>query len=51
MSDMAAPSTGHKQTDHLRIIGLAEAALDFAIEVLKPEGAFLAKVLQGGNRA
>lgn len=49
MSDMAAPSTGHKQTDHLRIIGLAEAALDFAIEVLKPEGAFLAKVLQGGT--
>ncbi len=49
MSDMAAPSTGHKQTDHLRIIGLAEAALEFAIEVLKPEGAFLAKVLQGGT--
>lgn len=49
MSDMAAPSTGHKQTDHLRIIGLAEAALEFAIEVLKPEGTFLAKVLQGGT--
>ena len=49
MSDMAAPSTGHKQTDHLRIIGLAEAALEFALEVLKPEGAFLAKVLQGGT--
>lgn len=49
MSDMAAPSTGHRQTDHLRIIGLAEAALEFAIEVLKPEGAFLAKVLQGGT--
>ena len=49
MSDMAAPSTGHKQTDHLRIIGLAEAALEFAIEVLKPGGVFLAKVLQGGT--
>lgn len=49
MSDMAAPSTGHKQTDHLRIIGLAEAALYFAIEVLRPGGAFLAKVLQGGT--
>lgn len=49
LSDMAAPSTGHKNTDHLRIIGLAEAALEFAVEVLKPEGAFLAKVLQGGT--
>ncbi len=49
MSDMAAPSTGHKQTDHLRIIGLAEAALEFAIEVLKPGGCFVAKVLQGGT--
>lgn len=49
MSDMAAPATGHKQTDHLRIIGLAEAALEFAIEVLKPDGIFLAKVLQGGT--
>lgn len=49
MSDMAAPSTGHRQTDHLRIIGLAEAALEFAIEVLKPGGTFLAKVLQGGT--
>ena len=49
MSDMAAPATGHKQTDHLRIMSLAEAALEFAIEVLKPEGVFLAKVLQGGT--
>ena len=49
MSDMAAPATGHKQTDHLRIIGLAEAALEFALEVLKPDGVFLAKVLQGGT--
>lgn len=48
MSDMAASSTGHKQTDHLRIIGLCEAALWFARQVLNPEGIFLAKVLQGG---
>lgn len=49
ISDMAAPSTGHKQTDHLRIIGLCEAALEFAREVLAPNGVFLAKVLQGGT--
>ncbi|RMF01217.1 MAG: RlmE family RNA methyltransferase [Alphaproteobacteria bacterium] len=49
LSDMAAPATGHRQTDHLRIIGLCEAALDFAEEVLAPGGAFLAKVLQGGT--
>lgn len=49
MSDMAAPATGHKQTDHLRIMGLAEAALDFALEILKPGGVYLAKVLQGGT--
>jgi len=49
LSDMAAPATGHKQTDHLRIIGLCEAALAFAVKVLKPGGAFLAKVLQGGT--
>ena len=49
ISDMAAPATGHKKTDHLRIIGLCEAALDFAEEVLAPEGVFLAKVLQGGT--
>ncbi len=48
MSDMAASSTGHRQTDHLRVLALAEAALDFAEEVLKPGGAYLAKVLQGG---
>ncbi|MFC0282764.1 RlmE family RNA methyltransferase [Camelimonas abortus] len=48
MSDMAANTTGHKKTDHLRIIGLAEAAIDFAREVLAPGGAFLAKVFQGG---
>jgi len=46
---MAASSTGHKATDHLKIMALCEAALDFAIEVLKPGGAFIAKVLQGGS--
>jgi 23S rRNA (uridine2552-2'-O)-methyltransferase len=49
LSDMAAPSTGHRQTDHLRIMGLAEEALDFALQVLAPGGSFLAKVLQGGS--
>jgi 23S rRNA (uridine2552-2'-O)-methyltransferase len=49
LSDMAAPATGHPQTDHLRIMALAEAALDFAEEVLAPGGAFAAKVLQGGS--
>ena len=49
LSDMAASSTGHKQTDHLRIIGLCETALDFATDVLAEDGVFLAKVLQGGT--
>lgn len=49
LSDMAAPATGHKQTDHLRIIGLCEVALDFAQSKLAPGGTFLAKVLQGGT--
>ena len=49
LSDMAAPSTGHAGTDHLRIMALAEAALDFALDVLAPGGAFVAKVLQGGT--
>jgi 23S rRNA (uridine2552-2'-O)-methyltransferase len=49
LSDMAAPATGHAQTDHLRIIGLAEAAHAFAVEVLRPGGVFVAKVLQGGS--
>ena len=49
MSDMAAPSTGHAQTDHLRIMALAEAAYAFAAEILSPGGAFLAKVLRGGT--
>jgi 23S rRNA (uridine2552-2'-O)-methyltransferase len=48
LSDMAAPSTGHRATDHLRVVALAEAALDLAEDVLKPGGAYLAKVLQGG---
>lgn len=48
LSDMAASSTGHRQTDHLRVVALAEAALDIAEDVLKPGGAYLAKVLQGG---
>jgi 23S rRNA (uridine2552-2'-O)-methyltransferase len=48
LSDMAAPSSGHAQTDHLRIMGLAEEALAFAAEVLAPGGVFLAKVLRGG---
>jgi 23S rRNA (uridine2552-2'-O)-methyltransferase len=48
LSDMAAQGTGHARTDHLRIIGLAEAATEFACEVLVPGGTFLCKVLQGG---
>ena len=48
MSDMHAPATGHKQTNHLRIMGLVEGALDVAEDVLAPGGTFLAKVLQGG---
>ncbi len=49
LSDMAAPATGHRQTDHLRIMGLAEEALGFAVKVLAPGGAFLTKVFQGGS--
>jgi 23S rRNA (uridine2552-2'-O)-methyltransferase len=45
---MAASATGHSQTDHLRIVALADAAYEFAKSVLKPNGAFVAKVLQGG---
>ncbi len=48
LSDMAAPTTGHKATDHLRIVALAEAALDFAEDVLAPGGAFVCKVFAGG---
>lgn len=49
MSDMAPNTTGHSATDHIRIIGLAEGALDFALEVLAPGGGFIAKVFQGGS--
>lgn len=49
MSDMAANATGHKKTDHLRIMGLAEAGVEFAREVLAPGGVFLCKVLRGGT--
>jgi 23S rRNA (uridine2552-2'-O)-methyltransferase len=48
MSDMAAASSGHKQTDHLRIIALCEAAAYFAFDVLEEGGTFVAKVLAGG---
>lgn len=48
MSDMAAPTTGHRQTDHLRIMGLVEMAYDFARDVLALDGTFLCKVFQGG---
>ncbi len=51
LSDMAANATGHRQTDHLRIMALAEAAAQFARKVLAPGGAFLCKVLQGGAEA
>jgi 23S rRNA (uridine2552-2'-O)-methyltransferase len=51
MSDMAANTTGHKKTDHLRIMGLAEAAIYFAREILAPGGVFVAKVFQGGTEA
>jgi len=49
LSDMAANATGHRATDHLKIMALVEAAAAFAHEVLAPGGAFLAKVLQGGT--
>lgn len=49
LSDMAPNTTGHTATDHLRIIGLAELALDFAIKILAPGGSFVAKVFQGGS--
>ena len=49
LSDMAAPATGDAQIDHLRVMALAEAAHDFARQVLKKGGTFVAKVLQGGT--
>jgi 23S rRNA (uridine2552-2'-O)-methyltransferase len=48
LSDMAAPATGHRATDHLRVVALVEAAFDLAGDVLAPGGTFLAKVFQGG---
>jgi 23S rRNA (uridine2552-2'-O)-methyltransferase len=49
MSDMAAPTTGHRATDHIRIMALVELAADFAVQVLAPGGVFVAKVFQGGT--
>ncbi|MEQ8305279.1 MAG: RlmE family RNA methyltransferase [Hoeflea sp.] len=49
LSDMAAPTTGHQRTDHLRTMHLCEVAAHFAIEVLRPGGHFLAKTFQGGT--
>ena len=49
LSDMAANTVGHKQTDHLRTMGLVETAVDFAITTLAPGGAFVAKVFAGGT--
>ncbi len=51
LSDMASPATGHRMTDHARIIALCELAYEFACEVLAPGGTFCAKVLQGGTEA
>jgi len=51
LSDMAAPTTGHRRTDHLRTMHLCEVAADFAMSVLKPGGHFLAKTFQGGTEA
>ncbi|QDZ00361.1 RlmE family RNA methyltransferase [Nitratireductor mangrovi] len=49
LSDMAAPTTGHKRTDHIRTMHLCEVAADFAVKVLRPGGHFLAKTFQGGT--
>jgi 23S rRNA (uridine2552-2'-O)-methyltransferase len=49
LCDMAANATGHRKTDHLKVMALVEAAADFAVEVLAPGGSFLAKVIQGGT--
>jgi 23S rRNA (uridine2552-2'-O)-methyltransferase len=49
LSDMAPPTTGHKNTDHLRIMSLVEMAYDFAEQILAPGGVFIAKVFQGGT--
>jgi 23S rRNA (uridine2552-2'-O)-methyltransferase len=49
LSDMASPTTGHRATDHIRVVHLVEIAADFAIRVLAPGGSFVAKVFQGGT--
>ena len=49
LSDMAAPTTGHRSTDHIRVVALVELAADFAVQVLAPGGTFVAKVFQGGT--
>ncbi len=51
LSDMAAPATGHRSTDHMRVVALCEVAIDLAEQVLAPGGAFVAKVFQGGTEA
>ncbi len=51
LSDMAAAASGHRQTDHIRIMALAETAAHFAFDVLAPGGVFVSKVLQGGTEA
>ena len=51
LSDMAPNTSGHRQTDHIRIIGLIEAAADFAIHTLRPGGSFVSKAFQGGEAA
>lgn len=51
LSDMAAPTTGHRRTDHIRTMHLCEVAADFAVNVLKPGGHFLAKTFQGGTES
>ena len=51
MSDMAPNTVGHRETDHLRIVGLIEIAAEFAIDTLKPGGSFVAKAFQGGETA
>lgn len=49
LSDMSPSTTGHRETDHLRIVGLVEAAFEFACDVLKPGGTFIAKLRQGAE--
>jgi 23S rRNA (uridine2552-2'-O)-methyltransferase len=49
LSDMAPNTTGHRETDHLRIVGLIEEAVAFAVDNLKPGGAFVSKAFQGGE--